>query len=333
MAVLLLRPSGKDYLWGGQRLKEIFAKDLDCNPLAETWECSTHPDGPSFVVGGEFDGLSLTEVLKSHPEFLGSRYTGTIYAENGQLPILVKFIDARQNLSVQVHPDNEYAAKFENGSLGKNEMWYVVDTEGDASLVYGLKSTASVDEVRSCIETGTLENLLNFVPVKAGDAFYIKAGTIHAIGAGCLIAEIQQSSNVTYRLYDYNRRDKNGNLRELHIGKALDVSNLEGVSGTGRCNNGDEVCSCPYFVVNKLVVNGLSRELCADEGAFKVLLCLEGSGEISDGGDTPDGTAEDLGKGTAAAHFRKGDCLFIPASSRFSIDAHSPAEFLEIRSR
>ena len=197
---LLLRPSGKDYLWGGSRLNDEFEKNIDMDPLAETWECSTHPDGPSYVVGGAFDGQELAEVLKAHPEYLGERHKG----EN-TLPILIKFIDAKKDLSVQVHPTDEYAQENENGQLGKTEMWYVLDASKDAKLVYGLKRERTEQQMRDAIAKGTLMKDLQWVPVKKDDLFFIKAGTIHAIGAGALVAEIQENSNLTYRLYDYDR--------------------------------------------------------------------------------------------------------------------------------
>ena len=183
---LLLRPSGKDYLWGGSRLNDEFEKNIDLTPLAETWECSTHPDGPSYVVGGAFDGQELAEVLRTHPEYLGERHKG----EN-TLPILIKFIDAKKDLSVQVHPTDAFAQEHENGQLGKTEMWYVLDASKDAKLVYGLKQDCTKEEIRKAIADGTVMKYLQKVPIHKDDLFFIQAGTIHAIGAGALVAEIQ----------------------------------------------------------------------------------------------------------------------------------------------
>lgn len=201
----LLKPAGKDYLWGGNRLNDDFTKGIALSPLAETWECSTHPDGPSTAASGEFEGQSLSDVLMAHPEFLG-----THPKTKGELPILIKFIDAKKDLSVQVHPTDAYAAEHENGQLGKTEMWYVLDAAKDTSLVYGLKTDVEKERLRAAIEKGTVEKYLQKVPVQKNDLFYIEAGTIHAIGAGALIAEIQESSNLTYRIYDYDRVDRNG---------------------------------------------------------------------------------------------------------------------------
>ena len=219
---IFLRPTGKDYLWGGSRLNDEFCKDLPMEPLAETWECSTHPDGPSFAVGGEFDGQSLARILKAHPDFLGTHPNSA-----DELPILIKFIDAKRDLSVQVHPTDAYAAAHENGQRGKTEMWYVLDAAKDAKLVYGLNRDVSAQTLRRSIADGTVEKYLQTVPIAENDVFFIEAGTIHAIGAGALIAEIQQSSNLTYRLYDYDRVDKNGRKRPLHVDKALAAANLK----------------------------------------------------------------------------------------------------------
>lgn len=219
---LLLRPSGKNYLWGGSRINDEFNKNIDMDPLAETWECSTHPDGLSYVVGGEFADKELSYVLNQHPEYLGSRHKGKT-----ELPILIKFIDAKSDLSVQVHPTDEYAKEHENGQLGKTELWYVLDALKDAQLVYGLNQNINVKILKSAIENGDIMKYLQKVSVKKDDLFFIEAGTIHAIGAGVLIAEIQENSNLTYRLYDYNRVGKDGKKRELHEEKALEVANLK----------------------------------------------------------------------------------------------------------
>ena len=218
----LLTPAGKDYLWGGNRLKTEFNKEIDLVPLAETWECSTHPDGPSVIVTGRHAGKTLAELLKEHPEYLG-KHPGT----EGELPVLIKFIDAKKNLSVQVHPDDDYARKYENGQLGKTEMWYVMDAAPDAQLVYGFNHDITKEQLRQSLKDGTVEKYLQKVKIQKDDVFFIEAGTVHAIGAGALIAEIQESSNLTYRLYDYNRVGKDGKLRELHIDKALAVANLK----------------------------------------------------------------------------------------------------------
>ena len=320
---LLLRPSGKDYLWGGSRLNDEFEKNIDLTPLAETWECSTHPDGPSYVVGGAFDGQELAEVLRAHPEYLGERNKG----ENA-LPILIKFIDAKKDLSVQVHPTDAYAQERENGQLGKTEMWYVLDASKGAKLVYGLKRERTEQQMRDAIAKGTLMKDLQWVPVKKNDLFFIEAGTIHAIGAGALVAEIQENSNLTYRLYDYDRVGKDGKKRELHIDKALDVANLKSSAEPKqplrvlkyRQGIASELLTrCKYFEVYRMIVNTERRQkvhYSADEIAFRVLLCVNGCGTISyEGGTIP---------------FYKGDCIFVPADS-VTLTIHGQAQFLDVR--
>ncbi len=320
---LLLRPSGKDYLWGGSRLNDEFEKNIDMTPLAETWECSTHPDGPSYVVGGEFDGQELAEVLEAHPEYLGTRHKG----ENA-LPILIKFIDAKKDLSVQVHPTDAYAKEHENDQLGKTEMWYVLDASKDAKLVYGLKRDRTEDQMRKAIAEGTLMKDLQWVPVKKDDLFFIEAGTIHAIGAGALVAEIQENSNLTYRLYDYDRVGKDGKKRELHVDKALQVANLKSSAEPRqplrvlKYRQGlayELLTRCKYFEVYRMIVNTERRQKVhyrADEIAFRVLLCVNGCGTISfEEGNIP---------------FYKGDCIFVPADSEM-LTIHGQAQFLDVR--
>lgn len=318
----LLKPAVKDYIWGGSRLNDDFNLGYDITPFAEAWVCSVHPDGES--IASDYD-KSLSELLKEHPDWLGSH---AAQVNNGELPILIKLIDANKDLSVQVHPDDDYARKYENGSLGKSEMWYVLDARGKASLVYGFKRDISEQQVRKAITNGTIEKYLNYVPVKKNDLFFIEAGTVHAIGAGCLIAEVQESSNLTYRLYDYNRTDKNGNLRELHIDKAIEVANLSS-SSTPRqpmrvlkYRNGcaSELLSrCKYFQVERLLLN---TEVCRNlvpfstgENSFHALLCVNGCGSIS---------GEDV-----FINFFRGDCIFVPANSP-ELKLHGRAQILDV---
>lgn len=321
----LLKPAAKDYLWGGNRLNDDFSKGINLEPLAETWECSTHPDGLSTVASGEFTGMTLSDVLKQHPEFLG-----THPRTKDKLPILIKFIDAKKDLSVQVHPTDEYAAVHENGQLGKTEMWYVLDASKGAKLVYGFHHDVSKDVLRRSIEDGTVEKYLQKVPIKKDDLFYIEAGMVHAIGAGALIVEIQESSNLTYRLYDYKRVDKNGKERELHVDKALDVANLKASAEPKqplrvlKYRQGcaaELLCRCKYFEVSRMLVN---TERCrnlveyqADDSSFRVLLCTDGCGSIV------------LDEHETLTFF-KGDCIFVPARSR-KIRIHGMAQFLEVR--
>ena len=318
----LLKPTGKEYLWGGTRLNDEFAKGIGLNPLAETWECSTHPDGPSTVASGTFAGQTLAEVLDAHPEFLGSRHP------DGKFPLLIKFIDAKKDLSVQVHPDDDYARTHENGQNGKSEMWYVLDAQKGAKLVYGLQHDCTEQELRQAIADGTLMNHLQQVPIRKDDLFFIRAGTIHAIGAGALVAEIQENSNLTYRLYDYDRVGKDGQKRELHIDKALQVANLQSSAEPRqplrvlkyRQGVASELLTrCKYFEVYRMLVNSERRQQVhyrADEVSFRVLLCVDGCGTIRfDGGEIT---------------FYKGDCIFVPANSAV-LTIHGQAQFLDVR--
>lgn len=320
----LLTPAAKDYLWGGNRLNDDFGKEINLTPLAETWECSTHPDGPSIIANGTYRGQKLTDVLKDNPEFLGKHSMSL-----GELPILIKFIDAKQDLSLQVHPNDEYAKEHENGQMGKSEFWYVLDATKDAKLIYGFHHDVESEVLRKSILEGSVEKYTQKLPVQKGDMFYIEAGTVHAIGAGALIAEIQENSNLTYRMYDYNRTDKNGNKRELHLDKALAVANLKKIEEPGRplrvlrysrgCSS-EVLCRCKYFQVERLLVN---TERCrglvdfqADSLSFRVLLCIGGCGSLHFGE-------------SKSLHFFKGDCIFVPASS-VPIKIHGDAQFLKV---
>ena len=321
----LLRPAGKDYLWGGKRLKDDFTKDLPTTPLAETWECSTHPEGYSVAVSGDFSGKTLADILQNNPDYLGEHPS-----TKGELPLLIKLIDAKENLSVQVHPNDEYAGLYENGQNGKSEMWYVLDATKDAELIYGVNKTVGEAELRRSITDGSIEDFLQYVPVKKGNVFFVEAGTIHAIGAGAVIAEIQENSNLTYRLYDYNRKDKNGKLRDLHIDKALAVANLVQSNSPRqpmrvlrykRGSATELLCRCKCFEVHRLLLNTerwrSMAEYRADESSFRVLLCVDGCGSIF------------YGDGEGFSFF-KGDCMFFPADS-VPVKLHGRAELLDVR--
>lgn len=305
----LLAPAGIEKIWGGTRLKSGYNKKSDADPLAESWECSTHASGLSYVASGTYAGKSLMEVIKTYPQILGSNH-----CEIQDLPILVKLIDAEQDLSVQVHPDDEFALINENGSHGKHEMWYVLEANRNSKLVYGLNHRVDKKTILNSIMDNTIKNYLQYVKVKKGDVFFIKPGTIHAIGEGVLLAEIQQNSNITYRLYDYNRVDKFGNKRELHIDKALQVADLK-VANFPRqpmrvlkysTNCASELLyRCRYFQVERILLNNdgnSSLEFSSGPTSFWVFLCILGSGVMR----------YDLNRDIM---YKKGDCIFIPANS------------------
>lgn len=300
---LRLLPAFKDYLWGGERLKTDFHKKTSVTPLAESWELSCHPAGESTVENGPLAGRPLSAVLQQNPG-----WTGSAIPADAEFPLLIKFIDAKDNLSVQVHPDDAYARRTEH-SAGKTEMWVIVDCEEGAELIYGFRRPVTREEFRRRIEDGTLLEIVNRVPVHKGDVFFIEATTLHAIGKGILIAEIQQSSNITYRVFDYNRRDKDGHTRPLHIDQALAVTSLTVPAGTGRPQGEPErlggsvrtlLQSCRYFTVYRLEVE-TEAAVAVDHRRFVHLLCLDGEGELQCG-----------------AHrlaVRKGDSVFLPAGS------------------
>jgi mannose-6-phosphate isomerase len=301
MAVFKLSPAFKDYIWGGTRLRDEYGKKCDLEKVAESWELSCHKDGASVVADGDDKGLTLAQYIDKH----GKSVLGTDCAKFENFPILIKLIDAKDNLSVQVHPDNDYAMRVE-GEYGKTEMWYIVDCDEGAELLYGFKHEISKDEFAERIANNTLLEVTNSVPVKKGDVFFIESGTLHAIGKGILIAEIQQNSNTTYRIYDYGRVGKDGKPRELHVEKAKDVTRLAPAKAypeTPVENHGDYtsklLSSCDYFTTYALDIDG-SAELEADETSFNSLLILEGNATVS-GGDT--------------VTVGKGDSVFVTAGT------------------
>ena len=221
--MIKLKSVYQEYIWGGSKIHELLHKDTGTLPrVAESWEVSTHPAGKSIVENGAFRGKTLNEYFDQ----IGWGTAGRYAARNHQLPILIKYIDAKSNLSVQVHPDDAYARRVE-GDNGKTEMWYIVQADEGAGIYCGFREDTDKALFRQKVSDGTVEELLNFIPVKAGDCYLIEAGTVHAIGAGCVICEVQQSSNVTYRVYDYNRRGADGKLRPLHVEKAAATASLQ----------------------------------------------------------------------------------------------------------
>lgn len=297
MPILKLKPTCKDYLWGGTRLRTEFGIEYDKDPLAESWELSCHPDGPSYIVNGEFAGKTLQEYI----DIQGKEVTGTHCLDFEQFPVLIKFIDAKKDLSIQVHPDDDYALKNE-GQYGKTEMWYVMDAQEGASLYYGFAKEVSEEEFEKRIHNHTLPEVLNKVMIHKGDVLFIDPGTIHAIGAGSLIAEIQQNSNVTYRVYDYGRKGPDGKERQLHVEKAIQVTKRK--PPVADREFGCHVASCKYFTVDKVVLDGVRRKKLtgeADETSFVSVLVLNGEGKVSASGET--------------VEVKKGDSILITAGS------------------
>lgn len=297
-----MTPAFKDYIWGGSLLTSRYHKPSPYERTAESWELSCHPAGFSTIANGPYAGETLEDYFKIY----GKEIMGARYAKFEEFPVLIKLIDANNNLSIQVHPDDTYAREHED-SYGKTEMWYVVDCAPGASLIYGFEKEVSKEEFRKRIEDNTLLDVLHSVPVHKGDTFMIRPGTIHAIGKGCLIAEIQQSSNITYRVYDYGRLGKDGKPRELHIEKALAVTfshpvkqeaaaPVEQMDGYTRRT----LAACDYFIVDLLSVNGTAK-LEATDQSFHALLCAEGDLKLDNTGDVME--------------LHEGDTVFLPAES------------------
>lgn len=300
MKILKLRPATKDYLWGGTKLKEKYNKTSNEDIMAESWELSAHKDGNSIIVNGEFEGLDFSKYLEKE----GNIVIGKDY-DKDRFPILIKFIDALKPLSIQVHPSDEYGLKHE-GDFGKTEMWYILEAEEGANLFYGFNKEVTKEQYKIAIEDGSIEDLMNRVYVKPGDVLFIEAGTVHAIGAGIVICEIQQNSNVTYRVYDYKRKDKDGNERELHIDKAIEVSNLVPNKNYEFDNTNDinpnlkRLAKSDYFDVLKGSVNE-KEEFNISEVSFQSVIILDGKGSIK--------------LGDEELEFIKGDSFFIPAQN------------------
>ena len=292
--VLRLIPAFKDYIWGGTKLRDEYGKVCDLERVAESWEISAHPDGQSIVSSGRHKGMLFGDYLK----LIGMENLGWKCNTRDEFPLLIKLIDAQKNLSIQVHPNDEYALEHEH-EYGKNEMWYVLEAESESYIYCGFNRNVSRREVLAALtadianETeiqpgmSSIEKMLNKVPVKKGDVFFIEAGTVHAIQAGVVICEIQQSSNATYRLYDYNRRDGNGNLRELHIEKALDVLNYNKYAPqvlNGEIEKNEQfirrvLARCKYFEAISYKIDGECKIDVPDD-SFMACICVSGSGKI-----------------------------------------------------
>ena len=287
--VYKLVPEYKDYLWGGEKLKTDYGKKTDKMPCAESWELSLNLHGLTKVE----DGKTLAEVLT--PEKTGKNCDKFEF-----FPVLIKFIDAKQNLSVQVHPSDDYALKYEN-SYGKTESWYIVEAEEGAGIYCGFKRDTNKEEFLQSLAGGEVENLLNFIPVKKGDCYFIPSGTVHAIGSGCLILEIQQNSDLTYRVYDYNRRGADGKLRELHVDKAVKVINFNKYEPKlfASGENPRVITECDYFRSRELVLNGGFTEKNAN--SFTCVTVTDGSGEIN------------------GEKFVKGDSFFVCADTEYTL--------------
>ena len=305
---MLLTPVSKQIIWGGDRLKKEYGKKADFDKIAESWELSVRDNAMCTVANGAYEGKALGEYIAE--DRLG--VLGTNAEKYDRFPLLIKFIDAADRLSIQVHPDNEYSLEHE-GELGKTEMWYVIAADKGAKLVYGLRDGCTIEDFARAVEEDRTEEMLNFVEVKAGDVYFIPSGQVHAIGKGILIAEIQQNSDVTYRVYDYKRRQPDGSLRQLHTAKAIDVIKLRSDDEIGalrysvKADEGGEVlASCEYFTTRRYSSDE-PKKLCAGKESFVSVLVLDSDNAY-------------IRCGLKKYKIKKGESWFIPAGSgRFEI--------------
>lgn len=315
MEILKLKPVVKDYIWGGTRLRDEYGAESSGERAAEAWMLSCHPDGRCKVDGGEFDGKSLPEVLTQHPE-----YMGTDAKSFRQFPVMVKLIDAAQPTSVQVHPDDEYAAETSDGQ-GKFELWYIIDCAEDSEIIYGFKEEMTQEQLKLHIERGTLEEVVERIKVKPGDVFMLEPGTVHAVGAGILLAEIQQNANSAYRLYDYNRIDDDGYLRTLQIRQAIDVAiTTPPTIPPGALSTAEETDArsetllgeCDYFRT-RLLETFMPTHIEAAEDTFSSVVMIDGEAKFY--------TEQN------SITLKKGDSAFIPAGMG-KITVSGQAKFL-----
>lgn len=305
---MFMEPVFKETVWGGIKILTAFGKKIPSDHTGEAWEVAAHENGQSKIVNGCMAGKTLQEAIDEAPEeILGYQ----VYQQHGRhFPLLIKLIDASDNLSVQVHPDDEMAKKLEGPrENGKTEMWYVLDAQPGARLIYGFQENLTPEAFAAAIENQQLEEYVNWVPVHKGDTFFIPAGTLHAIGAGILIAEIQQNSDTTYRVYDFGRLGLDGKPRQLHVEKAKQVTKLEASVGHERSNIDEGVC-CPFFQTYRRQLRGI-QEIAVSNDHFQILMILEGSGKI-------DGLP-----------FKKGDSILLPAAGE-TVGLEGRAVYLQI---
>ena len=309
------KPILKDRIWGGQKLKTVLKKDIESETTGESWEISTVPGDISVISNGAFSDKPLDEIIKAFPEqILGTE----IHKRFGdQFPLLFKYLDAREDLSIQVHP-NDALAKKRHNSFGKTEMWYVMQADEGSRIIVGFKKAASPEEYLKHLKDNTLVDILEQIPVSPGDVFLLETGTVHAIGAGIVVAEIQQTSDITYRIYDFNRKDANGNLRQLHVEESLEAINYEETDAQKvydrNLNQSNPMVDCDYFTTNFLPING-NVPIQKDGKSFTVYMCVDGSFDIS--------------FSDKRNSFNKGDTVLIPADLK-DYELSGTATLLEI---
>ncbi len=297
---LQFQPILKERIWGGAKLKSLLNKPISSDITGESWEISTVENEVSCIANGFYKGKSLLELINEYPnEVLGN----SVYEKFGkQFPLLFKYLDAREDLSIQVHPNDELADSRHN-SFGKTEMWYVMQADLNSNLIVGFKEKSSSEEYLKNLESKTILSLLDTKAVQKGDVFFLETGTVHAIGAGTVIAEIQQTSDITYRIYDFDRVDSNGNTRELHVDLALDAINYDVVTAEKKYsklnNTSNEVVHCSYFTTNFIPLTERIT-VSKNKNSFTVYMCVEGAFTLVYQGET--------------YQYKVGDTVLIPAS-------------------
>ncbi len=308
----------KDRLWGGNKLKELFNKPSDTESTGESWELSGVPENVSIVANGPLKGKPLKLLIEEYnTAILGESVVERFGLE---FPILVKFIDAKKDLSIQLHPDDELAKERHN-SFGKTEMWYIMDADPGANLIVGFNKNVNKEEYKASLANDTLLELLNFETVKAGDTFFINTGKVHAIGAGVLLAEIQQTSDITYRVFDFNRKDSSGNLRELHTDLALDAIDYERkedfrVPYSHSEGTVNPMVDCPYFKTSFLHLKTKFDLDISDRDCFTIYICVEGEAQLTNDW------------GTTA--LKKGETVLVAAASTMITIDTPGAKILEV---
>ena len=315
---LLFQPLLKERIWGGTKLKDLLNKEAEGDNIGESWEISNVEGSHSIVKNGIFKGQSLQELLEAQGEqLLGKKIHQQFGAE---FPLLIKFIDARTALSVQLHPGDELAKERHN-SFGKTEMWYIMQAEEGAVLNIGFKNTISREEYLEHLEQGKITELLNFEQVREGDAVFINTGKVHAIGAGVLLAEIQQTSDITYRIYDWDRTDANGVGRELHTDLALDAIDFEKKEDficdfQKEINTSVNIARCPYFTTNIIAVEGRLEKDYKDLDSFVIYMCVKGNASIEVNGNIEEVTV--------------GQTVLVPAVNKKVLISAEHVELLEV---
>ena len=312
MEIMFLNPVFKEMIWGGNRMRKEYGYDIPGEDTGECWAISAHPNGDGVIANGIYAGWHLSKLWAEHRELFGNQ-AGDVF------PLLTKIIDAKNDLSIQVHPDDTYAKEHENGSLGKMECWYILDCDKDATIVIGHHANTK-EELKQMIADKQCKDLIREIPIQKGDFFQIAPGTVHAIKGGTLILETQQNSDITYRLYDYDRL-QNGKPRPLHIEQSIDVikvpfcePELHKERGTTRNTWWDTLVSCEYYTVWKAVVNG-TETLCMEHD-FLLGSCIEGTATIGDvsiqKGDhfiLPSGFPQSTVTGNATLIFSTPSCI------------------------